>query len=217
MPNPVIRSQTVSIGDLLRLGSFQPARVQRDYCWTEHQQAALLEDLIASFGEFGLDPESDTEDSDSSEPATDAPFEMSDYDRDLENTAPFTFVGTVVLHPGAERFDIYDGLQRLTTFTVVFAVLRDMLEADKNNPIHALLQTESGLWRLNLLMKHNTLEADILAHGRTAKRHRPHPQLTDASERLRECVSVARGMFSGWSRNRLSAFAASSPKPSSLP
>src|SRR5690348_8261686 len=101
MPNPVIRSQTVSIGDLLRLGSFQPARVQRDYCWTEHQQAALLEDLIASFGEFGLDPEGDTEDSDSSEPATDAPFEMSDYDRDLENIAPFTFVGTVVLHPGA--------------------------------------------------------------------------------------------------------------------
>ncbi len=208
MPNPVIRSQTVSIGDLLRLGSFQPARVQRDYCWTEHQQAALLEDLIASFGEFGLDPEGDTEDVDTSEPATDTPFEMSDYDRDLEVTAPFTFVGTVVLHPGAERFDIYDGLQRLTTFTVIFAVLRDLLEAEKSHPIHALLQTEIGLWRLNLLMKHNTLEADILAHGRTAKRHRPHPMLTDASERLRECVAVARGMFSGWSKTRLSAFAA---------
>lgn len=59
MPNRVIRSQTISIGELLRLGSFQPARVQRDYCWTEHQQAALLNDLIASFGEFGLDPDSE--------------------------------------------------------------------------------------------------------------------------------------------------------------
>ncbi len=207
MPNPVIRSQTVSIGDLLRLGSFQPARVQRDYCWREHQQAALLEDLIASFGEFGLDPEADEDESDAAEPATDTPFEVAYYDRELEFSQPFTFVGTIVLHPGSERFDIYDGLQRLTTFTVIFAVLRDMMQADRDHPVHSLLQNESGLWRLNLLMKHNTLEADILAHGRTAKRHRPHPNMTEASERLRECVAVARGVFAGWSRDRLSAFA----------
>lgn len=207
MPNPVIRSQTVSIGDLLRLGSFQPARVQRDYCWTEHQQAALLEDLIASFGEFGLDPEVEPDHDGAAEPPTDAPFEVPDYDRELESISPFTFVGTVVLHPGPDRFDIYDGLQRLTTFTVFFAVLRDLLEADKRDPIHSLLADESGLWRLNLMMKHNTLEADILASGRTLKRHRPHPQLTEASERLRDCVGVARALFQGWSKGRLSAFA----------
>jgi hypothetical protein len=208
MPNPVIRSQTVSIGDLLRLGSFQPARVQRDYCWKEHQQAALLEDLVATFGEFGLDPDVEADQEISSETATDAPFEVPDYDRDLEITAPFTFVGTVVLHPGGERFDIYDGLQRVTTFTVFFAVLRDLMQAEKNHPIHDLLANESGIWRLNLQMKHNTLESDILALGRTVKRHRPHPQLTEASERLRECVAVARAVFQGWSRERLSAFAA---------
>ncbi len=208
MPNPIIRSQTVSIGDLLRLGSFQPARVQRDYCWTEHQQAGLLDDLIASFGEFGLDPEVEPDASDANEPSTDTPFDMSDYDRELELTAPYTFVGTVVLHPAGERFDIYDGLQRVTTFTVVLAVLRDMMEAEKNHPVHSLLSTENGIWRLNLQMKHNTLESDILAHGRTTKRHRPHPLLTDASERLRECVTVARGKFAGWSAKRLSAFTA---------
>jgi len=87
-------------------------------------------------------------------------------------------------------------------------VLRDMMQAEKNHSVHRLLADENGLWRLNLLMKHNALEADILAHGRTARRHRPHPQLTDASERLRECVTVARGMFSGWSRERLEAFTA---------
>jgi len=206
MPNPVIRSQTVSIGELLRLGSFQPARVQRDYCWTERQQAGLLEDLIGAFGEFGLDPEVDDDQAFANEAATDTPFEVADYDRELELTAPYTFVGTVVLHPAGERLDIYDGLQRVTTFTVIFAVLRDMLQADKNHPVHALLSNESGIWRLNLQMKHNTLESDILALGRTAKRHRPHPMLTDASERLRDCVTVARGMFAGWSQQRLSAF-----------
>lgn len=144
MPNPVIRSQTVSIGDLLRLGSFQPARVQRDYCWTEHQQAALLEDLVATFGEFGLDPEVEADDAAANEPATDAPFEVSDYDRDLELTAPYTFVGTVVLHPAGERFDIYDGLQRLTTFTVIFAVLRDLMQAERPTPSIRCLRTRAG-------------------------------------------------------------------------
>ncbi len=32
--------------------------------------------------------------------------------------------------------------------------------------------------------------------------------LTEASERLRECVAVSRAVFQGWSRERLSAFAA---------
>ncbi len=210
MPNPVIRSQTISIGELLRLGSFQPARVQRDYCWTEHQQAALLNDLIASFGEFGLDPDSepDTEPQEPRDGEGDLPFEMADYDREMEATAPYCFVGTAVLHQGAERWDIYDGLQRITTFSVFFAVLRDLLQPDKDHPIHALLSNDDGIWRLNLHMKHNTLEADILAPGRTAKRHRPHPNLTEASERLRDCVAVARARFQGWSKERLKAFVA---------
>jgi hypothetical protein len=55
-------------------------------------------------------------------------------------------------------------------------------------------------------MKHNTLEADILAPGRTAKRHRPHPQLTEASYCLRTCVNTARSMLKGWSPRRLAAF-----------
>ena len=57
MATPVVRSQVVSIGELLRSGVFAPARVQRAYCWTEEQQQALLEDLLAAFAEFGLDPE----------------------------------------------------------------------------------------------------------------------------------------------------------------
>lgn len=208
MLNRVIRSQTISIGELLRLGSFQPARVQRDYCWTEHQQAALLNDLIASFGEFGLDPDSEP-DIVPVEPRDgegDLPFDMAEYDREMEATAPFCFVGTVILHQGTDRWDVYDGLQRLTTFSVFFAVLRDLLEAERDHPIHSLLADDSGIWRLNLHMRHNTLEADIFAPGRTAKRHRPHPNLTEASDRLRDCVAVARARFQGWSKQRLTAF-----------
>src|SRR5262249_3054149 len=54
MATPVVRSQTVSIGELLRSGAFVPARVQRAYCWTEEQQQSLLEDLLAAF--YGRSP-----------------------------------------------------------------------------------------------------------------------------------------------------------------
>ena len=207
MPIPVIRSQAISIGELLRLGSFRPARVQRDYCWKENQQAALLQDLISAFGEFGLDPDADPDaDPESFDVGTGARFQLADYNRELEATEPYVFVGTVVLHNAGQHFDIYDGLQRLTTFTVIFAVLRDMIEAERKHPVNALLVNEAGISRLNLGMKHNTLEADILAPGRTAKRHRPHPQLTEASYCLRTCVNTARAMLRGWPTRRLEAF-----------
>jgi len=207
MPNPVIRSEALSIGELLKLGNFRPARVQRDYCWTEHQQASLLEDLIAAFGEFNLDPEVEPDNlPDGRELPHHPALDLPELNPELEKTQPYVFVGTVVLHQTDAHLDIYDGLQRLTTFTVFFAVLRDLLEAEKKHPVHAMLADEAGLWRLNLMMKHNTLEADILAPGRTAKRHRPHPQLTEASHRLRSCVTTARAMFKGWSRERIAAF-----------
>ena len=129
-------------------------------------------------------------------------------ERELEATEPYVFVGTVVLHQAAQHFDIYDGLQRLTTFTVFFAVLRDLMESDRKHPVNTLLANEAGISRLSLPMKHNTLEADILAPGRTAKRHRPHPQLTEASYCLRTCVNTARSMLKGWSPRRLAAFTA---------
>jgi hypothetical protein len=207
MPNPVIRSQAISIGELLRLGSFKPARVQRDYCWTENQQGALLQDLISAFGEFGLDPELEPDTDAGTDLYTDAAFDIPDYNRELEVTEPYVFVGTVVLHQADKHFDIYDGLQRLTTFTVFFAVLRDLMEAERKHPVNQLLADQAGISRLSLSMKHNTLEADILAPGRTAKRHRPHPQLTEASHCLRTCVNTARSMLKGWSARRLAAFA----------
>ena len=107
MRNPVIRSQAISIGELLRLGSFRPARVQRDYCWKENQQAALLQDLISAFGEFGLDPDAEPDpDPETHDVGNDIRFEIADYNRDLEITEPYVFVGTVVLHQADQPIDV---------------------------------------------------------------------------------------------------------------
>lgn len=89
MPDPVICSQAISIGELLRLGSFKPARVQRDYCWKENQQASLLQDLIAAFGEFGIDPEAEPDpDPETHDFGADTRFEIATFNRELEATEP---------------------------------------------------------------------------------------------------------------------------------
>jgi len=210
MPNPIVRSQVVSIGELLRSGAFAPANVQRDFCWKEPQQRGLLEDLIAAFAEFGFDPEpeidaapADAGKDNGWEPA----FALAERNPDIEATAPFSFLGAIVLHPGDGGFEVYDGLQRLTTLVVLFAVLRDLLGARTEDEINSLLITEDGKPRLVMPMKHDTLKADILSAGRTTKRYRALPGITEAGERLRECVGVMRGLLHGWSEARLRAFA----------
>jgi hypothetical protein len=205
MSQRVIGSHTVSIGELLRSGSFSAAKVQRDYCWAEDQQRALLEELIALFAEFGFDPEKDDEekpDAGAGRPA----FLLGERTPDLEASAPYTFFGSVILYPIDGRFEIYDGLQRITTFTVLFAVLRDLI-GKKDPDVWSLLVTDAGKFRLSMPMKHDTLDTDILATGRTLRPYKQIPTLTDPGLRLRECVELMRGMMDSWSPERVRAFA----------
>ncbi len=210
MTNSVVRSQVVSIGELLRSGTFAPARVQRVYCWVEDQQRALLEDLLAAFSDFGFDPEPETD----SEPVNgegdspgETPLPLAERSIELEFSTPFSFLGTLVLMPTQETFQIYDGLQRITTLTILFAVLRDLLAARRDDEINAMLENEAGGFRIALQATNDILALDALTPGRTAKRYRAGPGITDAAERVRECVSVMRGRLAGWTQPRLRAFA----------
>jgi hypothetical protein len=210
MTTPVVRSQTVSIGELLRSGVFAPARVQRVYCWTEEQQRSLVEDLIAAFSEFGLDPEPDIEAETPDSPSEaqgEAPVTLPERDRTIEESAPFTFLGTLVLLPAEGTLQIYDGLQRLTTLTILFAVLRDLIDSRRDAGIKTILHTDAGQNRMALTQTNDILAIDVLAPGRTARRYRPGPGITDAAMRVRECVATMRGKLAGWNDDRLTAFA----------
>src|SRR5262245_19528367 len=187
MATPVVRSQTVSIGELLRSGAFVPARVQRVYCWTEEQQQSLLEDLLAAFAEFGLDPEPSNEAPPPveivGENGGEQPIPLAEPDREIEVSAPFSFLGTLVLMPvtdgpAKDAFEIYAGLQRITTLTILFAVLRDLLDSRRDSGIRQLLQTDAGTNRITLSQTNDILAVDVLAPGRTAKRYRGGPGLT---------------------------------------
>jgi len=210
MAKPVVRSQVVSIGELLLSGTFAPAKVQRDYCWNKPQQLALAEDLIGAFQEFGFDPDKEETDHDDASGDADGetPFFLAERNPEIDAGAPFHFLGGIVLRPGEQNFEIYDGLQRLTTLLVLFAVLRDLVgPKNSKDVITPLLATDGGALRLDMAMKHDTLKADVLTPGRTARRYRPLNGITEGGVRLRDCVGVMREKLRDWNEARLLAFA----------
>ena len=211
MAKPVVSSRVVSVGELLLSGVFAPANVQRVYCWTERQQTTLLQDLVAAFVDFGLDPETDVdaEEPESADADDETPFPLASSDPEIDAGASISFLGAMVLYPHNGGVEIYDGLQRLTTLLVLFAVLRDLVSAKSaDDEISPLLATDDGRFRLDMAMKHETLRTDVLAPGRTAKRYRELQGLTEAGSRLRECVGVMRSTLKNWSEARLLAFGA---------
>ncbi|MCH9664878.1 MAG: DUF262 domain-containing HNH endonuclease family protein [Gammaproteobacteria bacterium] len=86
---------------------FQVPNYQRPYIWNDIHIEQLLDDIITSFSA-----------------KKDLPYSEKDY-----------FCGSLVLvgYEGKERYDVIDGQQRLTTFIILFCVVRD-LYLDKLNP-----------------------------------------------------------------------------------
>jgi hypothetical protein len=94
---------------------------QRPYSWGEEQAGALLDDILAF-----VDPD----------PAV-----------NLEDLTPY-FLGSVVLIKAEERPDaeVVDGQQRLTTLTILLAVLRYMIQnEDYSNALTKYLYQEGNL------------------------------------------------------------------------
>ena len=64
-------------------------------------------------------------------------------DREGENQY---FLGSVVLvDRGAPKFDVIDGQQRLTTLSIIFALLRDLAESPANRHVLGAMVMEEGV------------------------------------------------------------------------
>lgn len=106
-----------------------PADVQRDFQWTETHVGALLSDLIGHIERV-----------DAGDPGHPAAAMGSTY-----------FMGMIIVHGEDHRYRVFDGLQRLTTLTILIAILRDMID-DKvlAGRLNACVNDPSGNPRLKL-------------------------------------------------------------------
>ena len=94
--------------------AFRIPAYQRPYSWDDEQVGQLLDDLVGAI--------------DSDDPATNTPY----------------FLGSIVLikHPDKREADVVDGQQRLTTLTIIFAVLRDLAVKDRSKKVHKYICQE---------------------------------------------------------------------------
>ena len=212
-PAPLV-SRIVDIEDLFRSGAFAPAPVQRDYQWLTVHCRTLLTDIDRTFAASSLAPKAtETAPADAEESSIDE--DRVDADLSVENKAPppapldHYMLGAMVVSPTADGLlHVYDGLQRLTTLTVLMAVLRDLTkEASLRDRLDRLIRRDDGVFRVALPGKDPTLARQIQPRGE-AIRSRRAPPVSDMGRRVRIAAQVFREALKPWTAARRDAFAA---------
>jgi hypothetical protein len=175
--------------------------VQRDYQWDEWRAERLLreiaEAMLAATSQSFLSEDADIpEDTDGelSEPAETGESEppgnhphIADIVAGAPRAIPGFFIGVFVLRPvGNHTYDIFDGLQRITTLTILLSVLRDLIE-DKalKARLHACVSVGEGDFRLRHAGSDKTLKAMIQRPGEAGvlRQNRTRPQ-TDSGRHI---------------------------------
>ena len=118
MPSP-FAAQTMPLGQLFATPNIlHVPPYQRSFAWTDEEAGRLLDDLAGAFEAEG---------------------EANDY---FLGTMLFTEAGKSALRPLLRTprvLEVVDGLQRLTTLTILFSILRDFDEDDRERPNERVL------------------------------------------------------------------------------
>ena len=159
--NTGIKSSVETIGELIGTRLFQPAAIQRDFSWETDNCRALFEDIYRVFS--AINPQFDYKEVDVGSPdqpggevETDADIALSGVAPEIDipiETPPDTYLlGPMYLSPPANGVtQIFDGLQRMTSLTLLLAVMRDRLDethADWTNWLHAFVEDQNWGYRL---------------------------------------------------------------------
>lgn len=223
----MITSTTLPLADLLKAGEYAPAKVQREYQWQTTQVSRLLEDLVGAFQRMGLDPgelgdtgdgsddSGDDGDDGHSNPDGTGPSPPSTVARLKEPARQMPdayYLGSLVLFkPGPSpkpKFQVYDGLQRLTSLNILLCVLRDTwrsIPAAGAAEIAAMLKTDAAKPERRLQFPTGAATLAELVEQRTL----PNRDLTFGDIRMRDAISYFRAQFDHrWNSARRSAFLA---------
>ncbi len=207
----MLSARVLSVEDFFRLGAFAPARVQRDYVWDAAQSEDLLNDVERACadvfrtaddgGEIRISIADDDHDEDGGEPDPFMPFSEAGQD-----AAPDYHLGGVVLRRlGAHRFEIFDGLQRATTLTILICLIRDLTSSpDLRDRLQALVET-GGANRVCLPGVDGTLPKEIQAAKQTLKNFRR--EVCARGRRIRRSRGLFHSYLKTWDQDRLSWFA----------
>ncbi|MEL6226719.1 MAG: DUF262 domain-containing HNH endonuclease family protein [Pseudomonadota bacterium] len=201
-----ISAQILPLEAFFELGTFAPASVQRSFKWgtTEADQLlrdmlhalkaseemtaeAMLADIISGAGlaNDNIDATSDGVDVASADEIDDVPDGLEFDEAAVPTLKPRPasfFLGTVILHPATgDRYQLYDGLQRVTTLTILLSVLRDLIEEPKLKArLHATVAKADGAFRLTHRGASEMLTRLVQPMGEAARVRRRAPPFVQA-------------------------------------
>lgn len=201
---PII-SHTSTVEDLFSSRTFVAASVQRDYQWNAPECETLLADLVRAWNTQAPPVELDT-----SEAADDAAI---DADLGLLPTSanqkplPDYYLGAVVTRTAPDgATEIYDGLQRITSLTILMAVLRDCIDnVHQRQRLNSLINLSPDKPRVMLPTRDWTLFKEIQRWGEAGKVRRS-PPFSDFQTRVRDAARTFRAAVNGWSEEERVSF-----------
>ncbi|MES1199388.1 MAG: DUF262 domain-containing protein [Pseudomonadota bacterium] len=201
----MISAQILTVAQAFALGRFVPASVQRDYQWEEQQCQDLFSDLERVFaaGE-GRREEGEAEAAED----TDAAADLVDVEAPPPTSQRDYMLNTMVMRPGEDgAYEVFDGLQRLTSLTALIAVLRDLsADGELANALDALVAMPQRGFRVVLPGKDATLREEVQKRGEAARGRRSQPS-SDMGARVRAACTLFRRELSRWDAARRGAFA----------
>ncbi|MBU2532783.1 MAG: DUF262 domain-containing protein, partial [Alphaproteobacteria bacterium] len=215
------------IANLMRSGHFAPALIQRHFEWTREEAHLLLDNIERAHQRVAVadqdrdhDGAGDVTASDSRDLVQQADdttvFGVSLDVEEADIAAPQLqppqplgglFIGTIILRrAGVNHHEIYDGLQRFTTLTVLMSVLRDMVEDVRlkrrlDDHVNGL---EGG--RLSLFGSDRTLDNHVQKPGATLRTTRANAHF-EIGRRILYVKNAIRERVAGWDEARRVSFA----------
>ena len=199
-------ARILTVGETFALGLFAPASVQRDFQWEERQCQELFCDLERV---FAAEDGPRTEEADAAAEETEGSSDiLPDSEAPPSTIQRDYFLGAMVLRPSPEgRYEVFDGLQRLTSLTILICVLRDLAgETPEAAALDAMIVTPEGEYRLTLPGKDTTLHDEVQKRGEANRARRAAPA-SDMGARIRNACTLFRRELGRWNAPRRAAFA----------
>lgn len=216
-----IAAEAMPLEQLLQLGRFEPARVQREYQWTDRQCSQLVNDLVKALKDAGLDPDPaeisfDTGDNHSD--PLDAPLEKMDESASAEPVSlrsnarkksarpSIYYLGPIILLPAPSaknKYYIYDGQQRMTSLMLLLAVLRDAPESRPDDWLELInvLRTETGEARLQVKTAGRSV-TNVISSLRGSLQIGSAANKSESDSRVADAVAVFARLTHRWSDNK---------------
>jgi len=194
---PQLETKTLTLSEALHLGEFTPATVQRGFQWRTGEANRLLSDLLAFMRPLGFDvTEQDPGDNHGPEARNGQQRRQQ-----TARTPQVYYLGQMVLMPRERRqsaFEVYDGMQRLTTLMILISVIRDSwqtpTEAD-TSAINGILYTPDGDRRLYAPTPAGAIARIV---GRHPNRFSRRKDSSDADHRIHDVQHALKERVEDW-------------------